>query len=213
MAEVLYRNAGRSDLGAIARIFLDAFPESVEYYTGHPIGPLAIEDAFAIVFDAEPEAFFVAELNGRVVGYIVVPAGFSGILRTAVLHGHLLKMFCRWITGRYGVGLRPVWMVARNWLGLAGETRHPEAHAEARILSIAVEPGCQGLGIGSGLTKAGLDYLRSRGEKMVRLEVRPDNQPAIRVYEKYGFKITGETTDVQGKWLVMLLDLSGEEHG
>ncbi len=211
-AEVRYRSAKRKDLGEIAHIFLKAFPESVEHYAGHPIGPKAIEDAFAIGFDAEPGAFFVAEVNGKVVGYIIAPTRFSGIIRTAILHGHLLKMLWRWITGQYKVGLRPVWIAARNWLGMIGEARQSETHAEARILSIAVDPECQGLGIGTGLMKLGLDYLKSRGEKLVRLEVRPDNKPAIHVYEKYGFQIKGETKDTQGDWLVMLLDLSGEDH-
>ena len=52
-AEVLYRNADPEDLSGIAELFLAAFPESIEHYVGHPIGPNAIEDAFAIALGAE----------------------------------------------------------------------------------------------------------------------------------------------------------------
>jgi ribosomal-protein-alanine N-acetyltransferase len=208
-ADIRYRNANRKDLRAIGHIFLAAFPESVEHYVGHPVGPSVIEDAFAIVLDAEPEAFFVAAVDGKVAGYIVAPTRFSRIVRTAILHGHVLRMSWHWISGRYRVGIKPVWIAVRNWLGLVSEARQGELHAEARILSIAVDPTCQGMGIGTGLMKLGMDYLRSRGEKLVRLEVRPDNRAAIHIYEKYGFEARGVTRDTQGEWLVMILDLSG----
>lgn len=208
--EVEYRNAARKDLTGIADVFLAAFPESVEHYVGHPIKPDVIEDGFAIALDAEPESLFVAMLDDAVTGYVLAPTQFSRIVRTAIFHGHLLRMFRRWITGRYGIGIKPVLISARNWLSLWREAREPEMHAEGRILSIAVSPRCQGMGVGTKLMELGLSYLRSRGERVVRLEVRPENAAAVHVYEKLGFECKGHTHDTQGQWLIMLCELPEE---
>ena len=210
-AEVRYRNADPDDLLGIAEVFLAAFPESVDHYVGHEIGPHAIRDAFAIPLDAEPEALIVAEVGGRIAGYALTPSKFSDIARTAIFHGHLGRMFGRWLAGRYGIGLRPVRITARNWLAIWREAREEELHAEARILSIAVSPDFQGMGIGTGLMRHGLAYLESKGEKRVRLEVRPGNAAAIHVYEKLGFETRGRTRDTQGEWLIMIRETEEED--
>jgi len=209
-AEVHYREATREDLPGIAEIFLAAFPKSVRHYVGREIEPRVIIDVFAIALDSEPGAFLMAEVEGKVAGYIFSPAKFSDVVRAAILRSHLLKIFGRWIIGRYGIGLRPAFIAVRNWLSIWREAREEQHHAEARILSIAVSPQHQGLGIGTGLTRLGLEYLRECGEKTVRLEVRPDNLCAIHVYEKLGFQAKGRTKDTQGEWLIMLCDLSGD---
>ncbi len=208
--QILYRTAKSVDLPKIAGVFLAAFPESVRHYSRRQINPSIIEDIFGICLDSEPDAFFVAELNHTVVGYIFAPAHFSRLTRVAILHGHIFRMFGRWIIGRYHIGLRPVIIAARNWWYLISETKHEIPHTDERILSIAVHPSFQGYGIATGLLAHGLRYLRSSGAKSVRLEVRPDNSSAVRVYRKYGFTPEGYTSDTQGSWLIMLKDMSNE---
>ena len=210
-AEVLYRNADPEDLSGIAELFLAAFPESIEHYVGHPIGPNAIEDAVAIALGAEPGAFLVAEVGGRIAGYSFTPSKFSNLVRTALLGGRLLRMSWRWITGRYKIGLKPVKIAVRNWLNIWREARKEEHQAEARILSIAVHPDFQGMGIGTGLMRRGIAYLKEKGERTIRLEVRPENAAAVHVYEKLGFEAKGRTRDTQGEWLIMLCDLAEKE--
>ena len=212
MAEsVEYRAACRPDLPAVARIFLDAFPESVCHYAGRSLAPEVIEDIFAIALDAEPAGLLLAALGGRPVGYAFAPSHFSRLPRVALLHGHLFRLLWGWATGRYGLGWRPALIAARNWLLLLREARHPEMQCDARILSVAVRPDCQGRGIGTGLMRAALDYLRRQRSPCVRLEVRPRNGSAEHVYRKIGFQPRGRTRDTQGEWVVMLKDMAGDE--
>ena len=82
--------------------------------------------------------------------------------------------------------------------------------ADAQILSLAVSPETRGQGLGSQLTGAGLEYLRSIGIKKVKLEVRPDNPAAKHIYEKHGFKVVGEAKDLHDDWYVMEADLREE---
>jgi ribosomal-protein-alanine N-acetyltransferase len=57
------------------------------------------------------------------------------------------------------------------------------------IMNLAVDPRHRGRGIGQALLREGLDYLRVLGAETVELEVRVGNEAAIKLYEKYGFRI------------------------
>jgi ribosomal-protein-alanine N-acetyltransferase len=65
-----------------------------------------------------------------------------------------------------------------GYAGLAGQ---PE---EAEVQTIGVHPDSQGRGLGRALLA---DLLRQAGDRRVLLEVRTDNEPAIRLYESVGF--------------------------
>jgi ribosomal-protein-alanine N-acetyltransferase len=58
---------------------------------------------------------------------------------------------------------------------------------EAYIQTIAVAPKAQRRGIGEALLVVLLDEAEQRGCDHVDLEVRADNEPAMRLYERHGF--------------------------
>ncbi len=132
----LVRKARREDLPAVIVINRVALPEN------YP------EWFFEDHLNRWGEAFLVAEVEGRIVGYVMsrVEYGASNFdLRRLVRKGH--------------------------------------------IVSIAVLPGFRRRGIGTALLKEALRNLRERyGCEEVYLEVRVSNEPAIRLYEKLGFR-------------------------
>ncbi len=73
-------------------------------------------------------------------------------------------------------------------VGYAGliATRH-----EADIQTVAVRPERQGAGIGALLVTELLAEARRRGVGEVVLEVRADNEPAQRLYARFGFTQVG----------------------
>lgn len=77
-------------------------------------------------------------------------------------------------------------------LGLSVETRTPRRR-HAGELGVVVHDGWHGQGIGSALMKAAVD-LADRWLNLKRLEltVYVDNDAAIRLYEKVGFKVEGK---------------------
>jgi [ribosomal protein S18]-alanine N-acetyltransferase len=220
------RSATSADLAQIALVFLAAFPRSVEHYSGRkpervwcagrliwPGGGRLMADVFAICLRCEAPAFIVAEDVGqsRIAGYIFAPAHASRLLRLSLTGGSLLKIAWHWSNRRYSIGPRAyaiAWHNLRTMLLEARHERGTELLCDARVFSIAVHPDYQGLGLGKALTAAGLQYLHGCGERRVRLEVRPENAAAIRVYEKLGFSIKGQTADSQGPWLIMLAELA-----
>ena len=59
----------------------------------------------------------------------------------------------------------------------------PESH----LLSIAIDPAHQGRGLGDKLLQQIILQNKTIGVKMISLEVRVSNLPAINLYEKRGF--------------------------
>lgn len=200
-----YRQATAADLVGMATVYAAAFPDSLRHFFPHSHPPVqAIADALAIVLDAEPEAVWVADVEGTVAGYCMAPAQLSRLPRVAVRNGHCWRFLQRWLRGGYGLGWHALWVLGLDKLhGLRGQ-RHDRHHAEAHILSLAVHPDFQGLGLGKGLLARGLAYLESQPVDRIRLEVRPENESALTLYEKSGFVTVGRTSDSQGDWLVML---------
>lgn len=62
---------------------------------------------------------------------------------------------------------------------------------EAEIFNIAVLPELRRTGLGKGLLATVLDRLKGQGVRVVFLEVRTGNAPAIGLYEGLGFKRVG----------------------
>lgn len=56
------------------------------------------------------------------------------------------------------------------------------------ILKVAVEKSHRRTGIGELLIKSCLDYAKNNSMESVILEVRKSNTPAIKLYDKHGFK-------------------------
>lgn len=59
----------------------------------------------------------------------------------------------------------------------------------ARIYSICVQAACRGRGLAEQLIRAGEDAVLTAGSAYVRLEVRRDNETAIRLYRRLGYRI------------------------
>lgn len=58
------------------------------------------------------------------------------------------------------------------------------------IYVIAVDPDFHGRGLGSELVRAGLDNMARRGITEAMLFVDAENQPAVEMYERLGFRVT-----------------------
>lgn len=62
---------------------------------------------------------------------------------------------------------------------------------DGQVMTIGTRPDAQGHGIGRLLVDALLDHARELGAGDLLLEVRVDNEPALRLYERAGFERFG----------------------
>lgn len=81
---------------------------------------------------------------------------------------------------------------AGRWVGLAGGYRPGDRGADAELISMWVAPDCRGHKIGPELVRAVLAWAQSHRADRVGLWVNEANRPAISLYEKAGFRRTGE---------------------
>jgi RimJ/RimL family protein N-acetyltransferase len=70
------------------------------------------------------------------------------------------------------------YMGVHNWRGLVE-------------LGMAIVDGHRGMGLGSRLLQAGIDWATAQGAHKITLQVWPHNEPAIALYEKFGFEHEG----------------------
>ena len=67
--------------------------------------------------------------------------------------------------------------------------------AQARLYSLVVHPQHQGRGIARALLESLDRAAAARGCNRLSLEVRADNAPALRLYQKAGFQLIRQITD------------------
>ncbi|MCR4425623.1 MAG: GNAT family N-acetyltransferase [Firmicutes bacterium] len=199
------------DVPAVALIFRKAFPESVAHvYGGIDPPDEGLRDIFRFLAGELPDNFLVWEESGRISGYVVAPRTISMLWARALLRGHLLVWARKWLCGAYRLSIFKVLKLIGNKILFAGSSLRQLAGRHAQILSVAVDPESQGRGIGRALTAAALQLLRTQGAPVVKLEVRPWNIPARRVYSSLGFQEVGRSFDSQGEWLMMEARLSAD---
>ena len=64
---------------------------------------------------------------------------------------------------------------------------------QAELVSMWVRPSARGLGVGEALVEAAAAWARARDFGDLFLWVTEGNRPAIRLYERCGFTVTGES--------------------
>jgi len=62
---------------------------------------------------------------------------------------------------------------------------------EAHVLNLCVDASERGFGYGARLLKRLVDLAKWHEAESIYLEVRPSNQPAFKLYEKFGFGVVG----------------------
>lgn len=75
----------------------------------------------------------------------------------------------------------------------------------ARLYSIAVADAAGGQGVGSRLLTAAEEAARRRGASRLHLEVRADNSKAISLYERSGYRLSGQRPDYYEDGMTALL--------
>lgn len=82
---------------------------------------------------------------------------------------------------------------AGRWVGLVGGYRPGGRGVDAELISMWVAPDCRGSGIGIALLRGVLVWAEAHGASTIGLWVNKANRAAISLYDKAGFRRTGET--------------------
>jgi ribosomal protein S18 acetylase RimI-like enzyme len=193
----------QSEVEAAVRIFLDAFHDNVRLMYGDDPRPDAMCDVWSFVRATEPGGFLAAREDARLLGYAIFVRSVSALRERAMRTGVVVRWALRALRGRYGIHWLALARLLWNKTLFVGGSGKFRTEGDAQLLNIAVAPSARGKGVAKLLVRAGLSYLAGCDVKEVRLEVRPDNAPAIAVYQQTGFVERGRTRDAGGEWIVM----------
>lgn len=192
----------------MVKIFLAGFRDELLPTFGESFTGNSMRDVFLFCLEAEPEGFFAAEENGTVLGYNFVSMSLSRLQIAAVLRGWIFRWALGFLSGSYGITAGALWRMLKNKASFVGSSQRYRNSGDAQVLNIAVSAEARGRGVAGSLMEAAIGYLRRAGAGELRLEVRRDNLPAVRVYERAGFVEKGSTRDLKGEWVVMIRDLT-----
>ena len=84
-----------------------------------------------------------------------------------------------------------LWLVAEENGNVLGYVGSQTVMDETDMMNIAVHPDHRRRGIAAILITELIDGLKRRGSRMLTLEVRASNAPAIALYTRYGFAQVG----------------------
>ena len=141
-----------------------------------------------VVRRAEPRDADALVALGRDVG--AEPEGWlitTGGWRTAGEERRYLKAIRRWEHAAVFVAEADGQVVGR--LSVSRDQHPASRHVADLGLMVAAER--RGQGIGRGLLEAAVDWARAAGVTKLELHVFPWNEPALRLYERFGFEREG----------------------
>ena len=79
-----------------------------------------------------------------------------------------------------------------RWIGMATGLADEGYRLRVDLVGMFVAPDARGRGVGAALVEAVLAWARGRGASRLHLWVTTSNRPALALYERCGFRSTGE---------------------
>ncbi len=144
-----------------------------------------------------------AYIDGELAGYAIFVPSIKRVQRESIRSGAAFRWAIAMLRGGFGVRFSVIPRLLANKIAFLRAGGRYRTKGDAQLLNIAVVPERQGNGIATALIVAGMQTMRQLNVPEVRLEVRPWNDGAVRLYRKTGWREAGKTRDMEGEWLVM----------
>lgn len=193
MTELRLSPVQRADLDAVAVVHARAFPTAAISAFGHE----AVRRYYSWLLDGPHDAELIgAWLGPRLVGFCsagVFRGAMSGYLRANRLYlawrvaTHPTLVTSPLVRSRIMDAIR-ITAKFRRVLTRTNMANQSSAPPSFGVLSIATEPTVRQLGVASALLEEATQRARTRGFSRMVLTVHPDNDTAVRFYERRGWK-------------------------
>jgi ribosomal protein S18 acetylase RimI-like enzyme len=206
------RPISNDDLPAVAAIHQSAFPDSALT----KLGIEAVRRYYAWQLSGPHNVFALGlETDGRLIGFC-----FGGVFRGALsgfVSANRAYLVRRVLTKPYlltnplfrerlALGLRALRGTFRVRASRTLPSPAPKTQRSFGILSVAVMPNCQRMGVGAILMAEAETFARSVGFDAMHLTVHPANTQAVGFYQRLGWQRTMEGTVWQGQMHKTLID-------
>lgn len=192
--KMLVRDAEVEDVGAVAAVH--PLPRGIE----GPEGPYRLYYSIkSWLYVACPESgICTGWVEGELAGFVFYTGDIKKLKRFVVSPGNILRLTGALLSGKFGFNLL-MWVNFLRW-GLqhfrlpqakvkAGDYEIPE-ELKAWIGTVHTVDKFRRLGVASALLSRAEQRISSYGASQVALWVAEDNEPAIALYEKVGYRKT-----------------------
>jgi ribosomal protein S18 acetylase RimI-like enzyme len=173
------RSAVADDATAIAEIHATRIRDGFLVQLGQPFLRRLYRRAVS-----SPSACVLVAIEGdEVSGFVAAALDTGAFYRDFLIHDGIVAGFAT--LPRIVRGLRSVLETLRYGV------RENETLPKAEILAVALREELQGHGAGTHLVTSALEELSRHGIDSVRVVAAVENEPAIRMYERVGFRRRG----------------------
>ncbi|MGZ4942607.1 MAG: GNAT family N-acetyltransferase [Halobacteriota archaeon] len=190
--KVKIREMKKADIPQVADVLAKAYatnPVFLAIYQGKPMVARRLQITFAAEFKYGSGNFFIAELDGRILGGMWI-AEWPACQATS------LKMILPGV--RAAGGLAPLIRITKM---LGAWKKHDPQKPHWHLKIVGIEPDFQSKGIGSQMMELYCDIVdRNKLEGYLETD-RPENVP---FYERFGFKVVEEEIEIGVKYWLML---------
>lgn len=187
-AAIELRQAQESDAESLARLWATVFPDK--------FGPVLGQNAERVLCDwfrlsrRHLPTTTLAEIEGRLAGFIVLETAGAPAPDDGRWLWHALQL-------HYGLlgalrGLLLMWLI---------DQQHRPGPAEVYIEMLGVDPAHQGQGLAHRLLCHAEAVAQQQQARQLSLSVVIDNAPALHLYHKLGFSITGQHLSRPLRWV------------
>jgi ribosomal protein S18 acetylase RimI-like enzyme len=163
------------------------------------LGEKGLTDIFLSLSSLEPQGFWVAELDGDIVGFVV------GLAESRRLTQIIPRIVVKAMLGMYDMRFSRL-----NFLRMGiGHLLSIKRTSEAELLEIVVNDRHRSKGIGRKLMEFFLDYLQDRGARRVQVLV-DDRYDVSKIFyeDKCGFKAIRKIETPSGEMVLLERGLS-----
>lgn len=210
----MIRLAKKEDLSEISKVHQTCFPESYSsQLSKYKWFIKGLQEKFFLEYLNDcSELFFVAEVEGKVVGYcmgyymdkdnqmnnFIEKNRSSLLLKTIFLMLIGNKSTWKKVLSRYDKSTKEQWKIVNtSYENILNNER-------GDLLSICILPEYRGAGVSGKLMATFLEAMKSKGKKICLLSVLSNNDRAINYYEKNGFILYRTRGDIGRTYMKLL---------
>ncbi len=201
----LIRPMRPADLHDIVHVHLNSFPNFFLTF----LGPGFLKLLYHNIARDPDGIVLVADVEGKVAGFV------AGVTRQTGFYQRLIQRQ-KWAFAWAAIGavVRRPFIVPRLWRALRKAKEAAESAAEACLMSIAVHPDYQVLGVGQKLVDAFCKELSNRGISVFCLTTDRDNNDATnRFYQRLNFKLVRTFVTPEGRAMNEYIRVLREDSG
>lgn len=190
-----YGLIGREDIVPAARIYIDSFPERVrQCFSQGRQAETFYQDLMELMRRVHNETFFAARVNGELVGYLILTRPCRGLVR-ALLDGRLVgRVLVHTLTGQYGFSKSLFQRFLQSTVKATLRRSNASSSLIPHIYTVVVDRRWTGRRVGFTLIHLAKNAVQgSYGQ--ISLHVDVNNNDAIRLYKRIGFRIVCRNAD------------------